>query len=271
MSVTEALEPDQLTEAGQVDEATLAELAASINADVAEVQAATNTALQRAFAAGNKLLEAKSRVPFGEWVDWCEANLTFHPSMARTCMRLARCETAIRAQGIERLNHAVRHLPEVTGHDEHRGRPAPPEWLKGAARDMRAQGLSYRVIAEELGVSPATATRWADPKKEKRYREITAASGAKRKAAARALEREQREKAIKQAVRKSGAALSEAYAMAERMQDVIAQAHRESNDPEVREALSMAGTHHRRMRDQIVLALGVQPINARGYVKRPPR
>lgn len=45
--------------------------------------------------------------------------------------------------------------------------------------------------------------------------------------------------------------------MAERMQDVLGRAHSESTDPEGRRALSVAGEHYRKMRDEIVRALGV--------------
>jgi hypothetical protein len=62
---------------------------------------------------------------------------------------------------------------------------------------------------------------------------------------------------VRRAARKAGGALAEAYAVAERMQDTIAQAHREATDREAREALALAGEHHRKMRDQIVRALGV--------------
>jgi hypothetical protein len=59
-------------------------------------------------------------------------------------------------------------------------------------------------------------------------------------------------------VRKAGAGLAEAYAMAERMQDVIGQAEREAGTREARAALREAGAHYRRMRDEIVRALGVE-------------
>jgi hypothetical protein len=66
-----------------------------------------------------------------------------------------------------------------------------------------------------------------------------------------------KEQTISRAVRKAGAATQEAWSMAERFQDVIAQAQRETEDREARAALSRAGEHHRKMRDEIVKALGV--------------
>ena len=46
-------------------------------------------------------------------------------------------------------------------------------------------------------------------------------------------------------------------AVEQRMQDVLAQAQRETQDSEAREALSRAGVHYRKMRDEIVRALGI--------------
>lgn len=96
---------------------------------------------------------------------------------------------------------------------------------------------------------------WLRPESVKQY--------STRKARRRSVElraaREQAKAAeIKRAVRKAGAATAEAWAMAERFQDVIAQAQDETQDSEARAALSRAGEHYRKMRDEIVKALGVQ-------------
>lgn len=64
------------------------------------------------------------------------------------------------------------------------------------------------------------------------------------------------ERRAKRTVRKAGGAIAEAWAMSERMQDVLGQAHREAEDMDARRALSEAGTHYRRMRDEVVRALG---------------
>jgi len=45
--------------------------------------------------------------------------------------------------------------------------------------------------------------------------------------------------------------------MGESFQDVLGQAHREEDDREAREAWARAGEHYRKMRDEIVRALGV--------------
>jgi hypothetical protein len=84
------------------------------------------------------------------------------------------------------------------------------------------------------------------------------ARAARRRAERRALKEQKRRRATKRAVRKAGAATQEAYAMAERFQDVIAQAQREGDDPERSQALAAAAEHFRKGRDEIVRALGVE-------------
>jgi hypothetical protein len=62
---------------------------------------------------------------------------------------------------------------------------------------------------------------------------------------------------VKTALRKAGVAIAEAYTSAERMQDLIGQAHREAEDLEIRRHLALAGEHYRAMRDEIVKAAGI--------------
>ena len=65
-----------------------------------------------------------------------------------------------------------------------------------------------------------------------------------------------RERSRRRVVRTAGAAEAEAYNMAERFQDVIAQAQHESPDPARRAALARAAETSRKLRDEIVVALG---------------
>lgn len=116
---------------------------------------------------------------------------------------------------------------------------------------QRVRWLSALPVIEALGLdplalppAPPSTTSWKNRK-------------ARQRAAGEALKLVERDQAIKRAVRKHGGARAEAYAMAERMQDVLAQAQRETEDRDARRALSEAGVHYRRMRDEIVRALGV--------------
>lgn len=108
-------------------------------------------------------------------------------------------------------------------------------------------------IAEAVGFDALSLPPEPSPRQPGRQAEWAR----RRREAEAALAREHERRQIKRALRSAGKALSEAYAAAERMQDVIAQAHREASDREVRRALSVAGEHHRKMRDEIVRALGV--------------
>jgi hypothetical protein len=61
--------------------------------------------------------------------------------------------------------------------------------------------------------------------------------------------------AVRRALKRRSAAASELYAMTERMQDVLAQAHDAERDPVAREAYARAGRLYRSMRDEIVRAV----------------
>lgn len=54
-------------------------------------------------------------------------------------------------------------------------RPADASSARQRAAELRATGLTYQAIADELGVSWATAYRWSDPEKEQRQREMSLA------------------------------------------------------------------------------------------------
>lgn len=126
---------------------------------------------------------------------------------------------------------------------------------RGKRQDGYHRWDTVAPICEVLGYNPRDLPSDARPDKMR----IRQAHAAKERArmARQALADQRREQAIKQAVRKAGGAISDLYAMAERMQDVLAYAQREATDREAREALSLAGEHHRKMRDEIVRALGV--------------
>lgn len=196
----------------------------------------------------------------GGWRAWIEDNLPFTYATAHLYMRCAKHEDIIREQGWTRIREVKEGLgalvePNHTG--KGRTGKGKPEWMKDLAREMFKDGTCVARIAVELGVSPSSVKCWVDPAHEKVTRAKVAAINKRRVRAERALREQERAAAIKLAVRKAGAATQEAWAMAERMQDVLAQAQRETQTRQASEALSNAGVHHRRMRDDIVRALGV--------------
>lgn len=65
-------------------------LADRINAKMNEAEAAHRTALERAKEAGELLIEAKDRVPHGQWLPWLADNCRVSADMAGKWMKLAR-------------------------------------------------------------------------------------------------------------------------------------------------------------------------------------
>jgi phage N-6-adenine-methyltransferase len=67
----------------------LASLAEAINAEHKEVEAAAQSSLEHARAAGEMLLRAKEQCVHGKWLPWQKANLRFSDRTARAYMRIA--------------------------------------------------------------------------------------------------------------------------------------------------------------------------------------
>jgi predicted transcriptional regulator len=112
--------------------------------------------------------------------------------------------------------------------------------------------MSRRAIAEALGVSHSAVKRWCNPEKNADYERR------RRDRIRRAKQAEERRIAkARLAARNASKPLAQTNAMAEKMQDVLGQAHAEATDSEARRALAVAGEHYRKMRDEIVRALGV--------------
>jgi transposase-like protein len=219
------------------------------------------TMMGHAINAGEALLALKPQIAAGTWRQWIGANLPFTYATAHLYMRCFKHQDLIREHGWTRMNEVKIGLGALVEPDhEAKGRNgrARPEWMKELAREMYGEeGATYAAIARELGASPSAVRCWVDPRYKAISRQKVAAINKRRIRAERLLREQERDAAIKRAVKKAGAATKEAWAMAERMQDVLAQAQRETEDREARRALSEAGAHYRRMRDEIVRALGV--------------
>jgi hypothetical protein len=248
-----------------VGERTLAELAEEANREHAAVESAVSAGVQHALAAGEILREARSRCPANQWVSWCSDNLTLSHESVAVYIRIAHYRDLVLAKGAVSLSDAQRlliGLPAVSG-----GGRTPrvfDEETEERIRQMRADGASVKSLARMLGVSVTTIYRVVDPEKYRGHlARLTERKKARRaEATARRAEvavdrAKTRQRHARQAAKTLGGAIAEAYANAERMQDVLGQAHREATDSEARRALSIAGEHHRKMRDEIVRALGV--------------
>lgn len=205
------------------------------------------SALPHAIAAGEALLAARQQVPTGSWRRWLSENFDGSFAAANRYARIAQYKHLVTdARGVKDALDTLAGLPDAAS------RAGAPrlygEDVRDAALRDRAAGKTINEVAETHGVSPSTVWKWEHPGQEATIRRRWYAKRQKRLQAA--------ERA--RAVRTSNAALAEAYAMAERIQDVLAQAQRETTSSETRAALAGAGEHYRRMRDEIVRALGAE-------------
>lgn len=245
---------------------TLAELADDANRSHETTIAAMVSAIAYAIQCGETLIAAREIVGKQSWREWMTDNLCFSYVVAGNYMRLAHYKDLLPPEAMEPYRLAdgrmiqpsiaravlyVKGLPPV--HDSSNAViGVAPEVAAEVIALSKNKDVSQREIARMLGISRWVVFTILHPG----VRQTQAAN--QRRARAREKAREQaRERATKRAVRQVGAALAELYANAERMQDVLGQARRETNDPQAREALDRAGEHYRKMRDEIVRALGV--------------
>lgn len=211
------------------------------------LEPALRGALPHALAAGEALLEARGQIPTGSWQRWLRENFDGSLAAASRYIRIAAYKDLISdANGVKSALEMLKGLPDATP------RAGAPRLYGDDIRDaalhaLQVEQMTLNEVADTYGVSLSTLWTWAHPDDAAAIRRRWHAKRKKR----------EREAQIKQAVRKAGAALAEAYAMAERMQDVIAQAEQEATSRETRAALLEAGEHYRKMRDEIVRALGV--------------
>lgn len=207
--------------------------------------------IEHAVAAGSALLTIQARVPEGEWCRWVRETLPFSETTANDYIRAAHFSEYLAEHGIRTLEDARTILRGKRRHEHRPGRLGMPD-VAEEARRLAADGVTTMEIARRLGVAKSSVYWWTRPDAREAYnRRRSEANEALRRQADR-----DKAAAVRRAVRKVGGARAEAYAMAERMQDVLGQAHREAEDSEARAALSLAGEHYRKMRDEIVRALG---------------
>lgn len=252
------MESLELVEASQVlglGERTISELAAIANSEHRAASESARATLEHAFRAGTALIEAKRRCD-GEWLEWLAEHFDGGARTAYSYERLATHRDMLSAAGIVGVCEGMAFLsarglgvPSPRAHTDER---------REQARLLARDGLTESEISRELGLAISSVRYMVNPSARAKRLAYEARNRKVRSAERRALREQQREQAIRAAVRKAGSATKEAWAMAERMQDVLAQAQREIDDREAKRALSEAGVHYRKMRDEIVRALGVE-------------
>jgi predicted transcriptional regulator len=227
--------------------ATLDELAATVRREHEACLAAVQTTFDHAVRAGEALLQAREfLLPTGKWISWLEEHFPMHKSQAYAYMRVATYQHLIpEGTGIVAADRLVQGLSAIDGGP---GRARVTDITKEEAHRLRESGASYKQIAKQLGASVSTVHYW--------FNDGTRSQRDRR--ARRALKKQEQERAVRRAINKTGGALAEAYSLAERMDDVLGQAHREATEAEARRELARAHEFHRAMRDSIVRGLGVE-------------
>lgn len=225
----------------------LDELAATVNTEHAAACQTGWESLMHGIAAGEALLEARESVPRGRWEQWVKENCDFAPARASDYMRIASHKDALLADvGVASMKTAFASLIANRLTTQTR-------FTLSECREIQRYGKRHgvRAAAEHFDISYGRAWRYAKgqlplPKAEVKMRRAQAHVERSRAAEAQK---------VKRALRKKGAGASELYAMAEKMQDVLARAHAEEQDARSREAYARAGEHYRKMRDEIVRAV----------------
>jgi predicted transcriptional regulator len=231
----------------------LEDLVATVNREHALVGQSARAVLDHAMAAGDALLAIKERhIGHGEWRTWVEANVDVHWTTANDYMRVAYFRERLEELGATQLKEALTLLLGLRRGDSPPGRAGLPG-LADEARELRANGLSDSIIAERLGVSNSAVYKWTRPERVRQYAE----KARREKEQLRELREREQQVKVARAVRKKGGAIADLYALSERMQDVLGEAHRECEDQEARRELALAGQCYRQMRDHVVRALGV--------------
>jgi hypothetical protein len=230
-----------------VTEPTLEELTATVLREHGACAAAARKTVDHAIRAGDALLQVRALLIQSEgWTLWLRENFPANRSTAYLYMRLSTYQHLVcNADGVIGADRLLKALPSIDGGS---GRPRIDDARKADAERLRASGKGYKAVAAEIGASPSTVYGWFNG----------GTKTARERAAREALRQKERDAKVRSVVKKKGGAIAEAYAMAERLNDVIGQAHRDAENPETRRELTAAHELQRGMRDRIVRALGVE-------------
>lgn len=208
----------------------LGELGEIVTREHAAASHHARAALENAIRCGEALLEARGRVASGEWGGWLERR-GLKPTMASRYMRVAYYRDQIPAE-CDHFQAAVRilvHYPELRGLcPEH---PAAPE-----IRRLRAEGLSCRRVAAELGVSSATVYLVMHPDAKRKYAETNRARARRSRAARRALAEKERADAITA----KGGEIAKAYNLLRQAEQLLGRAKPEVDSREAKTAVDDA-------------------------------
>lgn len=197
---------------------------------------------------GGVLQRAYTEVGEAGWISWVDANgLT--PWGAFLFMRAEKYPQLMREHKPGSLEAISRLLPPGQG-------MAYDAEQAACARRLADGGMTRNALSVHLGVSKQTLTRWLEPEKWRRQQDEHRERARAKEDQARARDEAAQQRELAKRVARASKPAAEAYAAAERFQDIIGRAHAEATGREARRQWAEAGAHYRKMRDAIVEALG---------------
>jgi len=143
-------------------------LAKRINESHTLAEKAARTTLEHAHRAGRMLLQAKERVPHGEWLTWLKINTTLTARTAQRYMRVAKYDTVSYLTPDEGLGLLAGAEDSSGTEDGQAGIPGLPEWGRlmledGKIDQQGARELSRLVLFDRVATTPSIRGKtWAD-------------------------------------------------------------------------------------------------------------
>lgn len=187
--------PDEVTT--DLASMTLEQLADEIGKGHRSVQANLSAAVATGIEVGLRLMEVKSRLGVGEWRPWIEVNIDeLSPAQAGVYLRFAYYREVIFESAADSAivwkdaMKAIKGLPPVLV--DHAG--AYPAEVRDEAKRLRATGMPYTRIGQEMGIDCQTVKSWCEPGYRAEQRRRFKERARRRRAAEKALrEKEHRE------------------------------------------------------------------------------
>lgn len=241
----------------------LTTLAKTANDEGALVDSAVDEAFEKlssgllhAIAAGEALTAAKRQVPDGEWMEWVADNIDYSIGTCGTYMRLFEYRDHLTGSS-ERLTAktAAKYLvglPKMQNFGNLKVKLTPE--AKAEIARLHGQGLTLHAISELTGFSWATVKKQVDPEYRKQCMDANRRYRQRVRAAKRALEQKERDRAA----RKAGGSVSSAYSLVRRALAEIDSAITEAGSPEMRSGLQAAMAAMHKAEDAIVASLQVE-------------
>lgn len=228
---------------------------ALVESAIDDARAAMSRGLVHAIAAGGALTEAKRQVPDGHWMDWVATNIDYSLGVVGTFMRFHRYEEHLLASPtpltVRSAAAYIVGLPRMQNFGNTKVKLTPE--VKTQIKAMHGSGATYHEIGECLGIAWSSVKKELDPEYRKLCMEANRRYRQKKRAAQRALARQERDAAVAA----TGGEPAAAYASLRKAIAAIDKAVDGSTDAEEREELRAAMSAMHKAEDAIVRALRI--------------